>query len=209
VSRGRGEIPRSDGDLPILDCRRSAPMGHRPCRARSQRRIRIAISSSRPMSGGRWRCPAWRPPPLARTSRNSITGSDTPFNLLTVGVALHRRPPPVYAAYAPFIAIGTSARCPMTARPTAGSMPLGWSAPATPRGRRLASAKPQQAGDVDPSLGGAALSFCRRISYWSAPSRASQGPNSLRITSQVLPAAVSFSQNLSSGARSSSAMAMM
>ena len=29
--------------------------------------------------------------------------------------------------------------------------------------------------------------------------RASQGPNALRITSQVLPAAVSFSQNLSSG----------
>jgi hypothetical protein len=36
-----------------------------------------------------------------------------------------------------------------------------------------------------------------------------QGPNSLRITSQVLPAAVSFSQNLTSGARSSSATAMM
>jgi hypothetical protein len=36
-----------------------------------------------------------------------------------------------------------------------------------------------------------------------------QGPNSLRITSQALPAAVSFSQNLSSGPRSSSAMAMM
>ena len=39
--------------------------------------------------------------------------------------------------------------------------------------------------------------------------RTSQGPNSLRITLQVLPAAVSFSQNLSSGARSSSAMAMI
>ena len=43
----------------------------------------------------------------------------------------------------------------------------------------------------------------------AAPNLASQGPNSLRITSQVLPAAVSFSQNLSSGARSSSARAMM
>jgi hypothetical protein len=45
--------------------------------------------------------------------------------------------------------------------------------------------------------------------HHAASSRASQGPNSLRITSQVLPAAVSFSQNLSSGTRSSSAMAMM
>jgi len=36
----------------------------------------------------------------------------------------------------------------------------------------------------------------------------SQGPISLRITLQVLPAAVSFLQNLSSGARSSSTMAM-
>jgi hypothetical protein len=48
-----------------------------------------------------------------------------------------------------------------------------------------------------------------RISYESAPSRASQGPDSLRITSQVLPAAMSFLQNLSRGARSSSAMAIM
>ena len=38
---------------------------------------------------------------------------------------------------------------------------------------------------------------------------ACQGPNSLRITSHVLPAAVSFAQNLSRGARSSSARAMM
>ena len=36
----------------------------------------------------------------------------------------------------------------------------------------------------------------------------SQGPISLRITLQVLPAAVSFLQNLSSGARSSSTMEM-
>jgi hypothetical protein len=34
-------------------------------------------------------------------------------------------------------------------------------------------------------------------------------PESLRIKSQVLPAAASFSQNLSSGARSSSAMAIV
>ena len=38
-----------------------------PCRARSQRRISIAISSSRPTSGVRLRCPERRPPPLART----------------------------------------------------------------------------------------------------------------------------------------------
>ena len=51
-----------------------------PCRARSQRRINIAISSSRPTSGVRWRCPARRPPPLARTSRYSVTGSGTPLS---------------------------------------------------------------------------------------------------------------------------------
>ena len=42
----------------------------------------------------------------------------------------------------------------------------------------------------------------------AAPTK-SQGPNWLRITSQVLPAAVSFLHNLSSGARLSSAMVMM
>src|SRR5262249_46935047 len=51
-----------------------------PCRARSQRRISVATSSSRPMSGVRWRCPARRPPPLARTSRYSVTGSSTPLS---------------------------------------------------------------------------------------------------------------------------------
>ena len=49
-----------------------------PCRARSQRRISIAISSSRPTSGVRWRCPARRPPPLARTSRNKVTAPARP-----------------------------------------------------------------------------------------------------------------------------------
>jgi hypothetical protein len=86
------EIPRSGGT-----CRSQAADDQHQWaiarRARSQRRIRIAISSSRPMIGVRWRCPAWRPPPLARTNRNSITSSDTPFNLLTDGVALHRRRP--------------------------------------------------------------------------------------------------------------------
>ena len=46
----------------------------------------------------------------------------------------------------------------------------------------------------------------------SAVPTKSQGPNWLRITSQVLPAAVSFLSflhNLSSGARLSSAMVMM
>ena len=51
-----------------------------PCRARSQRRISMPISSSRPTSGVRWRCPARRPPPLARTIRNSVTGSGTPLS---------------------------------------------------------------------------------------------------------------------------------
>jgi hypothetical protein len=37
----------------------------------------MAISSSRPASGVSWRCPARRLPPLARTIRNSVTGSGT------------------------------------------------------------------------------------------------------------------------------------
>ena len=51
-----------------------------PCRARSQRRISMPISSSRPTRGVRWRCPARRPPPLARMIRNSVTGSGTPLS---------------------------------------------------------------------------------------------------------------------------------
>ena len=42
-------------------------------------RISIEISSSRPTSGVRWRCPARRPPPLALTMRKSVTVSCTPL----------------------------------------------------------------------------------------------------------------------------------
>ena len=60
---------------------------------------------------------------------------------------------------------------------------------------------------------GLALGFVRPESEvkgeLSAAPTKSQGPNWLRITSQVLPAAVSFLHNLSSGARLSSAMVMM
>jgi hypothetical protein len=52
-----------------------------PCRARSQRRIRIAVSSSRPTSGVKLRCPERRPPRLARTNLKSVTGSGTPFSV--------------------------------------------------------------------------------------------------------------------------------
>ena len=40
--------------------------------------------------------------------------------------------PPVYAAYAPFIRHWDISRCPMTVRPTAGSIQSGWSRTAGP-----------------------------------------------------------------------------
>ena len=80
VSRSRAWNSSMSRDLPIPGSPTISTNWPSPCRARSQRRISMAISSSRPTSGVRWRCPARRPPPLARTSRNSVTGSGTPLS---------------------------------------------------------------------------------------------------------------------------------
>ena len=73
----------------LADDRTNCPS---PCRARSQRRISMAISSSRPTSGVRWRCPARRPAPLARTSRNRVTGSGTPLRAWLPRSSATKRP---------------------------------------------------------------------------------------------------------------------
>jgi hypothetical protein len=46
----------------------------------------MAISSSRPTSGVRCRCPARRPAPLARTIRYGVIGSGTPFSLMAAAL---------------------------------------------------------------------------------------------------------------------------
>jgi putative tryptophan/tyrosine transport system substrate-binding protein len=84
LARPGGNITGVSVDVGIDQWAKRSPTISTSCpslwRARSQRRISNAISSSRPTSGVRCRWPARRPAPLARTIRYSVTGSGTPLS---------------------------------------------------------------------------------------------------------------------------------
>ena len=80
VSASRARNSSISRDLPMPGSPTISTSWPSPERARSQRRASRSSSSSRPTSGVSARAPPRRPPPLARTMRNSVVGSGAPFS---------------------------------------------------------------------------------------------------------------------------------